>query len=138
DTARGKEVFGRLCATCHLLDGVGHEIGPNLLSVKAHPPAKLLTSILDPSREVEPRFLAYNCTLTGGEELYGLIASETGNGIVLKLVDGSSREVLRTEIQSLRSSKNSLMPDGLETGLSQQDLADLIHYLKAQPGVDGE
>ena len=136
DTARGKAIFARLCVTCHQLDGVGREIGPNLLSVKAHPPEKLLTSILDPSREVEPRYLAYNCTLNNGEELYGLIASETGNGLVFKLVDGSTREILRSEVQSLRSSQRSLMPDGLETSLTHQDLADLIHYLKSQPGVD--
>jgi putative heme-binding domain-containing protein len=136
NAARGKAVFGRLCVACHQLDGVGREIGPNLISVKAHSPEKLLTSILDPSREVEPRYLAYNCALKGGEELYGLIASETGNGIEFKLVDGSTRNVLRTDIKSLQSTKNSLMPDGLETGLSHQDAADLISYLRYQPGVD--
>jgi putative heme-binding domain-containing protein len=136
DPVRGKVVFGRLCVACHQLDGVGREVGPNLISVKAHPPEKLLTSILDPSREVEPRFLAYNCVLKGGEELYGLIAGETGNGIVFKLVDGSTRNVLRGDIVSLRSTKNSLMPDGLETGMSLQDTADLIRYLRYQPGAE--
>jgi len=48
DPVRGKAVFGRLCIACHQLDGVGREIGPNLISVKAHSPEKLLTSILDP------------------------------------------------------------------------------------------
>jgi putative heme-binding domain-containing protein len=136
DTGRGKAAFARICSTCHLLDGVGREIGPNLISVKAHPPEKLLTSILDPSREVEPRYLAYDCTLTTDEELYGLIMSETGNGIVLKLGDGTTRNVLRSEIKSLRGTKISLMPDGLEAGLTHQDLADLLRYLRAQPGVD--
>jgi putative heme-binding domain-containing protein len=136
DPASGKMVFGRLCVACHQLDGVGQDIGPNLISVKAHSPEKLLTSILDPSREVEPRYLAYNCALKGGEELYGLIASETGNGIVFKLADGSTRNVLRGDIKSLQSTKKSLMPEGLETGLSQQDAADLISYLRYQPGAE--
>lgn len=136
DVGRGKAVFARLCSTCHLLDEVGRDIGPNLISVKAHPPEKLLTSILDPSREVEPRYLAFHCTLNGGEELYGLIASETGNGLVLKLGDGTTRSLLRSEIMTLQSSKVSLMPDGLEAGMTQQEMADLIRYLRAQPGVE--
>jgi putative heme-binding domain-containing protein len=112
------------------LDGVGNDIGPNLDSVRAHPPEKLLTSILDPSREVEPRYLAYTCRLTNGEELYGLIASETGNGLELKVSDGTSRTVLRSDIESLQGAQLSLMPEGLETALSPQDIADLIYYLR--------
>jgi putative heme-binding domain-containing protein len=130
DAPRGKLIFARLCTPCHRLDNVGHEIGPNLVSVKGHPSEKLLTSILDPSREVEPRYLAYNCTLSNGEELYGLIVSESGNSITLKLADDSTHAILRSEITSLRSTRNSLMPEGLETGLMPQDLADLIQYLR--------
>ena len=136
DVTRGRAIFAKTCATCHQLDGVGREVGPNLISVKAHPPEKLLTSILDPSREVEPRYLAYNCELTAGDELYGIIASETGNGLVFKLPDGTTRNILRSDIKSLRSTKLSLMPDGLEAALTHQDLADLLRYLRHQPGVE--
>ena len=130
---RGREAFARVCAACHQLEGVGREIGPNLNSVHGHSPEKLLTSILDPSREVEPRYLAYTCTLSDGEEIYGLMSSETGNGVELKLGDGTTRTVLRSEIQTLQGSRVSLMPDGLEASLSKTDLADLIEYLRAPP-----
>ncbi len=134
DPQRGRSVFTRACSVCHQLEGVGREIGPNLISVRGHPAEKLLTSILDPSREVEPRYLAYNCALSNGEELYGLVGSETGNGIQMKLPDGTVKNILRSEIKSLHNGKTSLMPDGLEVGLSKQDLADLIGYLKWTPG----
>ncbi len=136
EAGRGKAVFARLCSTCHRLDDVGRDLGPNLMSVKAHSAEKLLASVLDPSREVEPRYLAYSCALNNGEELYGLIASETGNGIVMKLSDGNSRNILRNEIKSIQATRLSLMPDGLEAGMTKQDMADLIRYLRAQPGVD--
>lgn len=129
----GRLHFTRLCAPCHQLDGIGRDIGPNLISVKAHPPEKLLISILDPSREAEPRYLAYSCTLRSGEELYGIIASETGGSLILKLTDGSTRNLNRTDIASLQATRRSLMPDGLESGLKPQDLADLIRYLRRQP-----
>ncbi len=130
EASRGKEIFTRLCTPCHRLEGNGKELGPNLVSVRGHPREKLLTSIVDPSREVEPRYLAYNSVLANGEELYGLIVSEGGNGVSIKMADGTTKEILRTEIASLRSTKNSLMPEGLEVGLKQQEMADLIEYLK--------
>src|SRR5262249_52925592 len=53
DAARGKQVFGKTCATCHRLEGVGFEVGPDLLSaLRNKSPEQLLTDILDPSREV--------------------------------------------------------------------------------------
>jgi putative heme-binding domain-containing protein len=126
----GAAAFERMCSTCHQLNGVGRDIGANLLSVASHPPERLLISILDPSREVQSAYVAYNCELNDGTELYGLILSETGNSITMKLTDATQRTVLRGEIKSLQSAKVSLMPEGLETGLSKQDLADLIAYLR--------
>jgi putative membrane-bound dehydrogenase-like protein len=130
DAARGAAVHAKLCAVCHKLGDTGNDIGPNLQSVVAHPPEKLLVSILDPNASIEPGYLAYSCTLTGGEELYGIIAAETGNSLVLKMATGQTRTILRSDIVSLRSSTLSLMPEGLEAGMTRQELADLIGFLR--------
>ena len=79
---------------------------------------------------MQSAYLAYNCALADGTELYGLIVSESGNSITMKLADATQRTILRSEIQSLQSARVSLMPEGLETGLSKQELADLISYLR--------
>ncbi len=130
DAARGSTVFAELCATCHKLGPVGNDIGPNLQSVVNHSPEKLLVSILDPNASIEPGYTAYSAQLAGGEELYGIIAAETGNSFVLKLPDGKTRTLLRSDITGLHSSNLSLMPEGLEAGLNQQKLADLIRFLQ--------
>ena len=130
NAAHGKEVFAKLCATCHQLDGIGNQVGPDLKSVAEHPPEKLLVNILDPNADIQPGYNAYNCALTNGEELYGLISVETATSIVFKFADGTSRTIHRAEINSLRSSNLSLMPEGLEQGLTGQDVADLIAYVK--------
>jgi putative heme-binding domain-containing protein len=130
NAAQGKEVFGRACAQCHRKNDVGKEIGPDLRSVVAHEPEKLLVSILDPSASIEPGFVAYNCKLRSGEHVYGIITTESAASVSFKLTDGSTRDVLRAEISALRSTQTSLMPDGLETMLTPQALADLIKYLK--------
>jgi putative heme-binding domain-containing protein len=130
NSVTGAAVFARVCSACHQLEGVGREIGPNLVSVANHAPERLFISILDPSREVQSAYLAYNCELADGTEVYGIIVSETGASVTLKLTDGTERTVLRNEIQSLQSARVSLMPEGLETGMSKQELADLIAYLR--------
>jgi len=134
DAARGRAVFNRLCVVCHKVADTGGEVGPDLKSVAGHPPEKLLANILDPSADIQPGYNAYHCGLADGTELYGLIASETGTSITFKGADGMARTVLRKDITALRSANVSLMPDGLEAGLTPQDIADLIQLLRA--GLD--
>jgi putative heme-binding domain-containing protein len=62
-----------------------------------------------------------------------LITAETGNSLTLKSADGTTHTILRRELKELRGANISLMPDGLESGLSPQDLADLIQLLRS-PG----
>ena len=85
DTAAGKGVFGQVCIACHKLDNQGIELGPDLRSVVQHDAEKLLNSILDPSAVIEPGFMAYHCTLRSGEQIYGVIATETSGSLTLKM-----------------------------------------------------
>src|SRR5439155_18220185 len=66
DAPRGAKVFAQNCTACHRLGELGQEIGPNLQSVAGWSIDGMLTAILDPSRSAEPRYLAYNCTLSTG------------------------------------------------------------------------
>ncbi len=130
DAGRGRAVFTRACLACHKDGETGGEMGPDLKSVANHPPEKLLANILDPSADVQPGYHAYQCELTDGSELYGLITAETANSLTIKTAAGDSRVVLLTNIKSLRSANISLMPEGLEAGLTPQDLADLIQFVR--------
>ncbi len=133
DAARGKIVFSTRCIACHKLDNTGIDIGPDLKSVVGHPPEKILTNIIDPSLDVQPGFFAFQAKLKDGSELYGLVTSETGNSVTFKLTDGSSKLVLRSDLADLKTAGQSLMPPGLETGMTTQEMADLIQFLQA-PG----
>ncbi|MBE7496475.1 MAG: c-type cytochrome [Verrucomicrobiaceae bacterium] len=130
DATRGKTVFASVCISCHKLDGVGLELGPDLRSVAQHDAEKLLNSILDPSAIIEPGFMAYHCTLKSGEQLYGVIATETSASLTLKMAGNLTKSVLRSDVASLKSTGISLMPEGLEAAMTPQSLADLIAYLK--------
>lgn len=132
DPARGKELFKAHCAACHKLDGVGHEVGPNLLAALPNKSADdFLVAVFDPNREVDPRYVGYQATTADGRVLTGVVAAETPAGVTLRRADGAEETVRRADLEGLRSTRLSLMPEGLEKQLGPQDVADLFGYLRA-------
>jgi putative heme-binding domain-containing protein len=133
DPAHGQALFAEQCATCHRVGAaaVGHDIGPNLLTVRDWPSENLLTAILDPDRNVEPRFIAYAATLNDNSTLTGLLIGESAGNVILKTLDDQDHPLPRPTLKSLTSTERSLMPQGFESALAPQDVADLMSYLKS-------
>ena len=91
----------------------------------------LLIAILDPSREVDPRYVSYSATTDSGRTVTGLLAVETPSSVTLRRAEGVEDTILRVQIDTLQASRKSLMPDDLEKTLGgKQALADLIAYLQ--------
>ncbi len=130
DRNRGGKVFATQCATCHRIENVGNDIGPSLASVANWSGEALLTAILDPDRQVEPRYLSYSAKLFSDNEMFGIITAETGGGITLKGLDAKEQTILRSNLKSLTCANHSLMPMGFEQAMNKQELADLISYLQ--------
>jgi putative membrane-bound dehydrogenase-like protein len=130
DRGRGKAVFAKRCATCHQLEGVGHVVGPDLASLSNKSPAVLLIAILDPNQAVDNRYLHYVAATKDGRLSNGILTAETATSITLREQDGKEQVILRGDLEELRSTGKSLMPEGLEKDLARQDLADLITYLR--------
>jgi putative membrane-bound dehydrogenase-like protein len=133
DRSRGLKVYDQRCATCHRLQGRGRAVGPDFESVRSMGKEKLLTQILDPNREVAPNFQAYLMETAGGESLTGLLVAETPANIRLKTADGLETQWSRDQIKSFAPAGLSLMPEGLEEGVSEQDMADLLELLAPTP-----
>ncbi|MEQ1829508.1 MAG: hypothetical protein ABL921_26325, partial [Pirellula sp.] len=76
-------------------------------------------------------YQVYTILLDTGEILSGLVTGETANSITIKQASGTTRTISRDEIEGLRNSTVSLMPEGLEQTLTQQDVADLIAFLRS-------
>ncbi|MFM8357470.1 MAG: c-type cytochrome, partial [Verrucomicrobiota bacterium] len=129
DAARGTTVFQERCASCHRLRDRGQALGPDLASVAANGPEKLLVNILDPNREVSPNHVAWTAETAEGETVTGLLGAETPAGVTLRLAGGSEVTVPRTRLKNLRAEGRSLMPEGLELGLNPQAMADLLAAL---------
>jgi putative membrane-bound dehydrogenase-like protein len=133
DEARGKLVFQKNCATCHRLGTEGREVGPDLQAVLGNKTKDaLLVDILDPNREVDPRYVNYQLTTTGGRVLTGLLAVETPASVTLRRADNAEDTILRSQIDTMQATAQSVMPEELEKQLSKQDLADMIAFLLSQ------
>jgi putative membrane-bound dehydrogenase-like protein len=132
DAQRGHTLFVQQCAICHRLKADGKEVGPDLAMVADKPLDWLLTAIFDPNAAVEPRYQAQLVKLKSGSELSGLVASETANNLNLRLPGGADYPVLRADIAGQQALGRSLMPEGVETVLKPQDVADLVAWLRAK------
>lgn len=126
----GRELFQKNCSTCHRSEGRGPLVGPELSGLATKTPAQLLVDILDPNREVLPNFISYIAVTKDGEVRTGLLAAESDGAITLRRAEGVTETLLRAEIEELRVTGRSLMPEGFEQNLSPQDLANLIAYLR--------
>lgn len=129
DVSSGLDIYRRKCAICHKIDTDGTAIGPNLTTLDSRR-AKLLVDIIDPNRDVSPEYLYNTITTTDGESVSGILAKETSNSISIKDNTGDIRTILRSNIESIKSMDYSLMPVGLETDLSVEDMADLLEFIE--------
>lgn len=129
DHLEGKKHFLKACSACHQLDGTGYEIGPSLAAFRYRGAEAILEHVLDPNKEVNPMYLSYNILTSDDRTLTGMLESETSDSVTLTRGGGFRDTVSRSEIVEMRSSRNSLMPEGLENQLDKQAMADLLAYL---------
>lgn len=129
DFERGRGVFQRVCANCHRVGEVGHEVGPSLLSFRNRGAEALLVNVIDPNREINPQFLAYAIETIDGRQVVGMIDSETASSVTLRMAEGKLETIRRSEIEAMRSTGVSLMPEGIERDVDVQGMADLLEFL---------
>jgi putative membrane-bound dehydrogenase-like protein len=134
---RGQAVFQKHCATCHRVAGLGVDVGPDIADTRTKTPEALLTDILNPNAAIDNNYLSYEVTLKNGKVLTGMIAAETASSLTIKRAENQADVVLRQDIEEVRSSGFSLMPEGLEKNIPVADMADLLSFLKNWRYLDG-
>lgn len=135
DPHQGKAVFDKHCSVCHQFKGVGHDVGPDLSGLTSLSTEFLLRAILNPNRDVDARYQSYVALLDDGQVFSGQIVSETASSVTLIEQGAKQHELLRNQLEELRASGKSMMPEGLETSISKQEMAHVFSYIK---GADSE
>lgn len=130
DSVAGEQVFLSRCLACHVADGQGIEVGPNLVTVKTKGREGLLTAILEPHKEVASQYISYTIQTKDGQTLTGLISQDDASSMTIKMMGGALITVQRSNIQGSSSTGQSLMPEGIEQGMTVEDMADLLTFIE--------
>jgi putative heme-binding domain-containing protein len=119
------------CINCHRLEGVGGSVGPDLTRVwETQTVAKLMESIIEPSKEIKEGYQSYQATTKKGKVYTGLKIAQTNEAVVLREASGTDVRIPAKELDELTVSKVSLMPDNVVGQLTYNQFIDLIAFLK--------
>ncbi len=133
----GKAIFDRQCARCHTLFGKGGKVAPDLTTYRRDDLDNMLLNIVNPSAEIREGYSTSIIATTEGRVLSGIVIEQDKNVVVLRGDDGKESAIARDEIDAIKTSPKSIMPEGLLKGLADQEVRDLFAYLRStQPLID--
>ncbi len=128
----GRELFGKLCSSCHRLFSEGEAVGPDLTHANRKDRDYLLVSIVDPSAVIRKEYTSYIIQTTDGRVLTGLMANQGPGSFTLLTAKNERITIPRVQIESIQESSVSVMPENLLRTLKPQELRDLFRYLQSQ------
>jgi putative heme-binding domain-containing protein len=130
DPVAGKLLFAKHCGTCHVLHGEGNKIGPELTTANRQDRDALLANIVDPSAVVRREYINYTIATQDGRLLTGLLAEQDGANVTVLDAKNQRTALARSDIEVIRESDVSLMPEKLLDQLTPQERRDLFAYLQ--------
>ncbi len=133
DRRAGRAIFEKSCMVCHKLFGEGHTVGPELTGSNRRDPEYILAKIIDPNRVVGKDYYAVTILDTTGRIHTGLLAEDSPQRIVLKGENDKLTTIPRSDIDEMKISEKTLMPEGIPNNLNDQEFRDLIAYLMEDP-----
>ncbi len=143
DAEAGRRVFfragGARCSSCHRHGGRGGDVGPELTTIHRRADRRwLLETILDPNRDVAPRFATTTVITTDGRSITGQTLPGPGDDAAETFVqaDGTTVTLPFSDIEQRHYHTRSIMPEGLGEVLEADELADLIAFLLTKPAAD--
>ena len=139
DASRGRPIAARTCLTCHQLSGDGQKIGPDLTTVDRKNLDVLIRNVVDPSGVIREGYQQYVVASADGRVLSGLLAENSGGKVTVLDSRGVRTSLGETEVETIKRSDASLMPEGILDPLSDQEVRDLFAYLRSyDPGGPGD
>ena len=126
-------LFNKHCAVCHQLFGEGTKLGPDLTFANRTDRDYLLVSIVDPSAVIRREYLSYIVETKDGRKLTGMIVEQSAGKLTISDAKNQRTTLDQSQVESLKESPTSLMPENLLKELKPQELRDLFSYLQMKP-----
>ncbi len=131
DAARGKQVFVKNCSVCHKLGPEGTEIAPDLTNRPRHNPVYLLANLSDPSAIIPHEYQVHVVMTDAGTVVTGFKVEENAKTITILDATNQRTVIARDEIEEVKLSEKSLMPENLIETLGEEQLRDLLSFLRS-------
>ena len=131
----GKQVFMQTCGPCHKMYGEGGTLGPDITGSNRQNLEYLLGNVLDPSGEIQDDYRMVVVTTRDGRTFSGNVAMENDRTLALSLVGQDTVSIAKSNIQSKDVTNVSMMPAGLWETLEDQQIIDLVGYLRTSSQV---
>jgi putative heme-binding domain-containing protein len=136
DRRRGKRLFettsGVQCRNCHRIGTIGQQVGPDLSLIgKKYKRFQILENLLEPSKQIDEKFITYLVETTDGRVITGLLVEKNENKVVLKNATNKLVEISRKDIDVFVPTRKSLMPDLLLREMTAQQVADLLEFFSS-------
>lgn len=135
DAIRGRVVYEKTCAACHQLYGVGGNVGPDLTGSNRGDLDYILLNSVDPSFDVADSYKTTLIETVAGRLISGVLAEEDESRVVLKTAEQPRVVIAKEDIETRRLSTQSMMPEGQLDQLTEQEVVDLILYLRTEEQV---
>lgn len=140
DPLRGRKVFGAAgCFACHTVGGEGGALGPDLSgAARRFATRDLIEAIVEPSREVSDQYGTVDVRLRDGTKWSGRIVNLNEKGLQLAQNLADPSDLVRfaeTDVAAIEPSRVSLMPAGLLNVFSEDEILDLLAFLRTAHGV---
>jgi putative membrane-bound dehydrogenase-like protein len=134
DLAQGRAVFAKVCQQCHTLFGVGRQVGPDLTGSNRADLDYLLSNVMDPGALIGKDYVAHVIATTDGRVLTGIIRADDKDTITL-MTANETITLPKSEVEARKASEQSMMPEDLWKGLSEQEIRALVAYLASPAQV---
>jgi len=129
DAAKGRAIFTARCGACHALKGEGGAVGPDLTGYERTNLDFWVMNLVYPSLEIREGFGTYVAKMMDGTVAAGILERRDGGVIVLRDLAGVKTSLREDAVENLMASPVSVMPEGLLSGLSDQEIRDLLAHL---------
>jgi putative heme-binding domain-containing protein len=131
DPYPGRKLFNNTCGKCHVLYGKGGDIGPDLTAAKRDDIDNMMVHIVNPSAEIREGYETYHILTDDGRALLGFVTEKDNQIVALRNSEGQTTVVPKSRIEEMRVVPQSIMPEGLLKGWSDQQVRDLFAYLRS-------
>jgi len=130
DLANGKNLYKNFCSSCHVFNGQGANIGPDLTGYDRSNLTYMVLNIVNPNADIREGYVNYRVEKNDGQIIVGVLKDHSAGNITIQPLGGTEITLASSEIKKIAAQPNSIMPERLSENWTEQEIRDLFTYIQ--------